>query len=132
MEDCLSKPCRKRFEWRWIRAILIFAAATSAVDAAPKQPITELAAAAGSGDAEKQKALGDAYARGEGVAPNDAMAVVWYRKSAAQGLASAQSALAGMIFNCRGARRDYKEAAALWRESADQKDAVAEYNLGAL
>jgi TPR repeat protein len=82
--------------------------------------------------ADAQKTLGDAYAKGEGVAQNDRIAVDWYRKAALQGLASAQSALGGMLFNGRGARRDAKEAAVWIRKAAEQGYAVAQFNLGAL
>ncbi|MCK4609346.1 MAG: sel1 repeat family protein [Gammaproteobacteria bacterium] len=49
-------------------------------------------AAASSGDAAEQYRLGDYYAKGKGgLAPNEQMALEWYRKAADSGYAGAQS-----------------------------------------
>ena len=92
----------------------------------------QLVADARQGDPERQKALGDAYAKGDGVAQSDATAVEWYRKAASRGLASAQSALGAMIMNGRGGQRDLKQAEHWLRAAANQGYAAAEYNLGGL
>ena len=66
MRDCQS-PSRKRFGSRWIGAMIVFATAVGTAAAAVKQPtgaLGQLVAAAWRGDAEKQRVLGDAYARG--------------------------------------------------------------------
>src|SRR4051812_31005475 len=60
--------------------------------------------------ADVEKALGDAFARGSGVAQSDALAIVWYEKAARRGLASAQAVLGAMILNNRGGKRDLIEA----------------------
>jgi tetratricopeptide (TPR) repeat protein len=48
---------------------------------------------AGAGDAQAQSMLGNIYHDGRGVPPNDATALAWYSKSAAQGHAYAEYAL---------------------------------------
>jgi len=48
---------------------------------------------AGAGDAQAQSMLGNIYHDGRGVPPNDATAMAWYSKSAAQGHAYAEYAL---------------------------------------
>ncbi len=119
--------------------LLTAAMPTTCVDVANAQnaekefaAFDQLVADARQGDPERQKALGDAYAKGDGVAQSDATAVEWYRKAASRGLASAQSALGAMIMNGRGGLRDLKQAEHWLRAAANQGYAAAEYNLGGL
>jgi TPR repeat protein len=83
-------------------------------------------------NAEVEKALGDAFARGSGVAQSDALAIVWYEKAARRGLASAQAALGAMILNNRGGKQGLVEAESWLRKAAEQGIASAQYNLGTL
>ncbi len=58
------------------------------------QPIEDLIRAANGGEAEAQFKLGLAYDRGDGVLPNIATALEWYRKAAAQDHAEANHYIA--------------------------------------
>ena len=71
--------------------LLTAAMPTTCVDVANAQnaekefaAFDQLVADARQGDPERQKALGDAYAKGDGVAQSDATAVEWYRKAASR------------------------------------------------
>jgi hypothetical protein len=62
------------------------------------------------------------YARGLGVVRDDRAAVLWYQKAAAQGLAAAQSNLAGMYRLGRGVAADARQAAAQVAKSVASGD----------
>jgi TPR repeat protein len=70
------------------------------------------------------------YHQGLGVVQDHAEAVMWYRSSAAQGLAAAQYDLAYMYYHGLGVSRDFVEAAAWVMKSAEQGHVSAQYDLG--
>jgi len=59
--------------------------------------LRDTSARAERGDADAQFDLGRMYYEGRGVVKDDAQAVAWYRKAAAQGLADAQNSL-GLMY----------------------------------
>jgi hypothetical protein len=71
--------------WTTFFAAVVMVAATAVVGAAQQESIDELRAKAEAGDTDAQNDLGLAYANGEGVRQDDAVAVRWYRKAAGQG-----------------------------------------------
>lgn len=87
---------------------------------------------AAAGDAQAQFALGNDYIDGREVAQDYGQAVIWYRKSAAQGYAPALNQLGYMQENKIGLPRDYKRALYYYRLAAKKGNALAEYNLGAM
>ena len=72
------------------------------------------------GDAYAEITLGLIYAKGQGVAQDDAQAAAWYRKSADKGNAFAQTNLALFLAQGRGVKQDYTEAAKYYRKAAAQ------------
>jgi len=92
---------------------------------------------AASGNAEAQFYVGLMYDNGEGV-PQDYRQVVthvqqamaWYRKSAEQGFAPAQTNLGILLETGGQIERNYKEAASWYRKAAEQGNAAAQFNLG--
>jgi uncharacterized protein len=56
----------------------------------------------------------------------------WYRKSADQGQAIAQSELGVLYARGQGVNKDLTEAAKWWRKAADQGSAEAKENLATL
>ena len=92
--------------------------------------LDEFRKAAEQGDAGAQFILGGMYARGEGVAKDDAEAVKWFRSAAAQGHATAQNNLGVMYTYGRGVPKDDEEAVKWYRLAAEQGDADAQYSLG--
>ena len=94
---------------------------------------TELASVrrcAEQGNAIAQTNLGLMYAKGEGVAEDDAEAVRWYRLAAEQGYAMAQTNLGWMYAYGYGVAEDDAEAVRLYRLAAEQGYAAAQLNLG--
>jgi hypothetical protein len=73
------------------------------------------------GDVVAQNALGVLYRDGLGTERNDAEAVRWFRKSAAQGWAPAQANLGFMLETGRGVARDEREAARYYRLAAERR-----------
>jgi len=59
-------------------------------------------------------------------------AVAWFRKTAEQGSAHAQSKLGYFYYSGYVVPQDYAQAAAWYRKAAEQGDATAEKNLGTL
>jgi TPR repeat protein len=84
------------------------------------------------GDAVAQYQLGVLYAEGKGVAHDDALAAVWFRRSALQGNANAQYDLAASYSEGVGVDKDEAEAAKWFRRAADQRMGFAQLNLGML
>ena len=83
---------KARFIRLWAAPILllcIFAAGT-ATTAQAKSIDPALLAKANAGDAEAQYQLGNMYNFGDGVRPDYAQALIWYRKSAEQGNADSE------------------------------------------
>lgn len=84
------------------------------------------------GDAESQFRLARLYVEGRGVETDDATAVSWYRRAAAQGHPRAQASLGFMLQTGRGVEADLDEAITWYRKAAEQDRASAQYNLGKL
>jgi TPR repeat protein len=78
------------------------------------------------GNAPAQFNLAQMYRNGQGVAADDAQAMVWYRKAADQGQVEAQSYLGWMYSKAQ----DYSPAVEWYRKAAEQGYAEAQYNLG--
>jgi hypothetical protein len=97
-----------------------------------KVDLEALKAKAEAGDAASQAALGDAYAKGHGVAASYVEAAKWYLKAAEQGNAHAQTALGELCEVGQGVPRDEAQAAAWYRRAAEQGHAVAQYSLATL
>jgi len=72
------------------------------------------------------------YETGKGVTKDYAEALKWYRKTADQGDANAQSNLGLMYSNGKGVTKDYAEALEWFRKAADQGNSFAQYNIGAM
>jgi hypothetical protein len=72
------------------------------------------------------------YRRGEGVSPDYAEAVNWYRKSAAQGYPEAKYDLGYMYYYGYGVPQDRGEATRLFREAAAGGDEYAKRALECL
>jgi TPR repeat protein len=76
--------------------------------------------------------VGLAYANGTGTARDDRLAVEWYRKAAAQGLAAAQTNLGTRYANGEGVARDTAQAVEWFQRAAEQGDAGGQFNLGVM
>jgi TPR repeat protein len=72
------------------------------------------------------------YQEGRGVPQNDAEAVKWFRKAAAQGHASGQFKLGVKYQEGRGVPQDDAEAVQWYRKAAAQGNARAQNNLGVM
>jgi hypothetical protein len=70
------------------------------------------------------------YEFGKGVAADMAQALVWFRKAAAQGNASAQVELGVLYATGDGVAQDDAQAVAWFQKAATQRNATAQYNLG--
>jgi TPR repeat protein len=97
----------------------------------PEQ-IPAITAKAEKGDAEAQKTLGMAYAKGEGVQQDYRQAAKWYEQAAGQSNSVAQAALGELYEAGQGVPRDDVKAAEWYRRAAEQGYASAQYNLAAL
>lgn len=104
-------------------AALLLAAPLSA---APPDALTGVRAAAASGNADAQFALGEAFRLGRGVAADRGAAVEWYRRAAAQGHAEASDDLGFLLF-AEGKRA---EAMPYVEKAAARGDPRAFYLLG--
>ncbi|NWF35314.1 tetratricopeptide repeat protein [Mariprofundus sp. KV] len=95
--------------------------------------LAETAKAAGTGDAVGQFNLGYLYSRGFGLPQDPMKALMWFQKSAEQGLARAQNHLGLAYIEARGGvSQNYKEAAQWFHKSAAQGDAEGAYLLAGL
>lgn len=92
--------------------------------------ITEHIRLAEQGVASAQFNMGLIYKEGLGVDPNEAEALKWFRKAAAQKDANAQNQLGLMYLNGRGVLQDYQEALEWFRKAAEQGLPDAQYQLG--
>lgn len=106
-------------------AIAIAVASQPAHGAAPPN-LVQLAMG---GDPEAQFRLGGLYARGEGVDQDHEVAVLWWRRAAAQGLADAQSELGTAYAEGRGVEQDPVQAVQWFAQAAAQGLAIAQSNL---
>jgi uncharacterized protein len=84
------------------------------------------------GDAEAQRTLGQAYAKGEAVQQDYKQAAKWYEKAANQSNTLAQVALGELCEAGQGVPRDEAQASNWYRRAAEQGYANAQYNLAAL
>lgn len=88
-------------------------------------------ALADQGDGQAQYALGTLYEQGYPGVPQDvAKAIIWYQRSADQGVASAENNLALIYATGRGVERDPANALQLWLSAADKGHVQAQYNAG--
>ena len=71
-------------------------------------------------DLDMQRALGDYFSEGKGIARDDGAAVRWWRAAAENGSSFAQNSLSKALFEGRGAKRDSVEALK-WAMLAAQK-----------
>jgi len=94
--------------------------------------VQAITAKAEKGDAEAQRTLGQAYAKGEGVPQDYKQAAKWYEKAANQSNAVAQLAFGELCEAGQGVTRDEAQAASWYRRAAEQGYANAQYNLAAL
>ncbi|QDV24955.1 tetratricopeptide repeat protein [Aureliella helgolandensis] len=94
--------------------------------------VKEFGEAAEQGDADCQFNLALMYEQGMGVAKDENVAVVWYRKSDEQGNSNAQFILGVLCENGRGTAIEFHQANRWYRKAADQGDAFAIGNLGML
>ena len=96
-----------------------------------KQPLAELLAAAEAGDHGAQCSLGVRLYEGAGCAQDLAQAVVWLRRSAAGNVAEAQFWHGLILFKGEcGVSVDHNHAAHLFKQSADQGYAPAQFSFG--
>jgi TPR repeat protein len=92
--------------------------------------LTELRDLAAQGKPDAEIDLGLAYAKGEGVARDDAVARQWFERAATQGVAQAQYLTGAMLERGRGGARSYAAALQWYRRAADQGYPPAEVALG--
>ena len=91
--------------------------------------VVDLLDAAGQGNPDAMFKLGKCYNNGEGVTPDYAEAVKWYRKAAEQGNASAQYNLGRAYDYGKGVKKDKAEAVKWLRKAAEQGDTEAKEEL---
>ena len=90
----------------------------------------KLMAAAEKGHKKAQYRVGLCYDKGRGVKEDDAQAVAWYQKSAAQEYDKAQYQLGKCYKDGEGVAKDRKKAVELFMKAAKQDNADAQYQLG--
>jgi len=95
------------------------------------RPIDQLRAAATGGDPEAQSELAFAYQAGRGVPVDQAAAVEWHSKAAAQGVIASQAALGRCLLKGIGTRPQPIRGAYLLREAALAGEPNAQALLGA-
>lgn len=96
----------------------------------PPGPLADLIAAANRGDPDAQNQLGLKYAQGDGLPRDDVKAVEWYRKSATQGFAKAETNLGDMYFYGRGGLdQNYVQALSWYLKASQQDFPDAQYRL---
>jgi len=109
-----------------VLALLLVAATAQAWTASLAADISSLQAKAQAGDAEAEFQLAEAYRGGHGVAADPEMAIMWYRRAAAQGHVRASEELGFALF----AHGDRKEAMPFIEKAAARGEARAFYLLG--
>jgi len=87
---------------------------------------------ANEGDSTAQTALGLLYERGLGVPRDSALALVWYRRAAAQGEALAEFHIGSLYERGSGVGRDYTEAATWYRRASEKGNESAQAALAYL
>jgi len=81
------------------------------------------------GDAKAQNYVGEIYEKGLGVAPDYAVAAVWYQRAADQGLERAMLNLGQLYELGQGVEADPEEALALYREASGLTAAGLDYQV---
>lgn len=117
----------------WV-AVFASALAVPSLAQTPEPPLATLKAAAENGDAQAQDKLGDAY-RGR---MDEANALIWYRKAAAQGVAHSQSELGQILIGYANSPaatpklqiEHAEEAIQCYLKAAQQGDKKAQLGLG--
>ena len=96
---------------RWVHIVVLLFAwpAFGSPDQAIVEPIEVTTSYAKSGDPVAQFNLGVRYAKGEGVAKNEATAITWFKQSAEAGFPQAAFNLSVLYENGNGVPRDEKE-----------------------
>ncbi len=94
--------------------------------------IDQLLLDAGTGNADAQNQLGDAYFDGIGIEQDRAKAFEWYLRAAEQGHGKAQYNVAYAYANGIGTQKNTSEAIKWYGKSADQGVALAQYVLAKL
>src|SRR5688572_26986451 len=100
-----------------VAVILHTAVALRADEAAV--PLEVLRQRAEAGHASDQVALGNRYAKGEGLPKDDAEAVRWFRRAAEQRFAHGEWALGTMYNSGRGVAKDEAQAQRLFLRAAE-------------
>jgi hypothetical protein len=72
------------------------------------------------------------YSHGQGVPQDYAQAIMWYRRAAEQGDATAQHNLGVMYSHSEGVSQDYAQAIMWYRRAAKQGNAASQVNLGVM
>jgi TPR repeat protein len=106
--------------------------ALAAAFAQSKPVDSALLSRANAGDPAAQVAVGDGYAKGEGVPQDYHLAADWYRKAAEKGNTDAQVRLAEFYRDGKGVTHDMTQAAAWYQKAADLGDPAAQGTLGTL
>jgi TPR repeat protein len=95
-----------------------------------RSEVSNVRAAAASGDAVAQSRLGFAYASGQGgLKQNLELAKVWWQQAAERGRRVAQRALGNACHNGQGTPKDERAAAKWWHLAAMQGDSESRTNL---
>ena len=92
--------------------------------------VQALIRSAEAGAAEAAQELGEKFRTGDGVKPDLAKALHWYRVGAELGDAEAQNNLGTMLLNGVGCQADAAASVPWYRAAAEQGNAVAQFNLG--
>lgn len=98
--------------------------------ASTPSPVESYLTAAERGDASAQKALGEIYYSGKGIARSDGEAAKWFLRAAEQGNADAQYRIARMYYDGRGVGQNRTQAANWFGKAAEQGVAEAQDMLG--
>ncbi len=104
----------------------------SGTAAYPAEDLMTIQKQAEQGDVKAQFTLGHMYKTGQGIAKDDAQAVVWFRKAAEQGNASAQYGLGHCYATGEGIAKDYAQALVWYRKAAEQGHTIAQNNLASM
>ncbi len=113
----------------WVMCGLLTLALSRFASAAD-QPFAELLEKANKGDATAQFEVAREYAAGQGVAKDDAEALGWFKKAAAQGHTKAEVSLGSIYAHGFGVPADFVESIRWYRLAAAKGDTTAQHNLG--
>lgn len=92
--------------------------------------LSQLLEQANGGAATAQFDVARRYAAGQGVAKDDAQALTWFKKAAAQGHTKAEVSLGSIYAHGFGVPADFVESIRWYRLAAAKGDTTAQYNLG--